>query len=89
MTLWQAIVYGITQGITEFLPISSAAHLRIVAAMMGWEDPARRSPRSSNWRLSSRYCCISGMTYPKSVPPCWRACGGGDHLKVTRLASVG
>ena len=40
MTLWQAIVYGIVQGITEFLPISSAAHLRIVAAVMGWEDPA-------------------------------------------------
>lgn len=39
MTLWQAIVYGIVQGITEFLPISSAAHLRIVAAMMGWTDP--------------------------------------------------
>src|SRR5579863_3693852 len=39
MTLWQAIVYGIVQGITEFLPISSAAHLRIVAAVMGWSDP--------------------------------------------------
>jgi len=39
MTLWQAIVYGIIQGITEFLPISSAAHLRIVAAAMGWTDP--------------------------------------------------
>src|SRR5271170_2184583 len=39
MTLWQAIIYGIVQGITEFLPISSAAHLRIVAAVMGWTDP--------------------------------------------------
>jgi undecaprenyl-diphosphatase len=39
MTLWQAIVYGIVQGITEFLPISSAAHLRIVAVVMGWTDP--------------------------------------------------
>ena len=40
MTLWQAIVYGIVQGITEFLPISSAAHLRIVAAVMGWTTRA-------------------------------------------------
>src|SRR5580704_16844320 len=39
MTLWQAIVYGFVQGITEFLPISSAAHLRIVSAVMGWADP--------------------------------------------------
>jgi undecaprenyl-diphosphatase len=35
----QAIVLGFVQGITEFLPISSTAHLRIVPAMLGWEDP--------------------------------------------------
>ncbi|HUJ72344.1 MAG TPA: undecaprenyl-diphosphatase UppP [Verrucomicrobiae bacterium] len=39
MTLWQAIVYGVVQGLTEFLPISSAAHLRIVAAAFDWPDP--------------------------------------------------
>jgi undecaprenyl-diphosphatase len=39
MTLWQAIVYGVVQGLTEFLPISSAAHLRIVAAVLDWPDP--------------------------------------------------
>src|ERR1700750_1708010 len=35
----QAIVLGIVQGLTEFLPISSSAHLRIVPAFFGWEDP--------------------------------------------------
>ena len=39
MTLAQALVYGVVQGVTEFLPISSNAHLRIVAAVAGWEDP--------------------------------------------------
>jgi undecaprenyl-diphosphatase len=37
--LLQAIVLGIVQGLTEFLPISSSAHQRIIPAMLGWEDP--------------------------------------------------
>jgi undecaprenyl-diphosphatase len=39
MSLIQSIVLGIAQGLTEFLPISSSAHLRIVPAFLGWEDP--------------------------------------------------
>ncbi len=32
-------VLGIVQGITELLPISSTAHMRIVPALLGWRDP--------------------------------------------------
>ena len=39
MNLFQAIIIGIIQGLTEFLPVSSNAHIRIVPALLGWEDP--------------------------------------------------
>ena len=39
MSVLEAIVLGLVQGLTEFLPISSSGHLRIVPALLGWEDP--------------------------------------------------
>jgi undecaprenyl-diphosphatase len=39
MTWYEAIILGIVQGLTEFLPVSSSGHLRIVPALFGWEDP--------------------------------------------------
>ena len=39
MSWFEAIILGVVQGLTEFLPISSTAHLRIVPAFAGWEDP--------------------------------------------------
>ncbi len=35
----EIIVLAIVQGLTEFIPISSTAHLRIVPALLGWKDP--------------------------------------------------
>ena len=34
-----AIILGLVQGITEFLPISSSAHIFIVSQLLGWQDP--------------------------------------------------
>jgi undecaprenyl-diphosphatase len=35
----EAVVLGVVQGLTEFLPVSSTAHVRIVSALAGWDDP--------------------------------------------------
>lgn len=39
MTIFQAIVLGLIQGLTEFLPISSSAHLSLTPILLGWKDP--------------------------------------------------
>lgn len=39
MDLFQSIILGLLQGLTEFLPISSSGHLLIFPAIFGWEDP--------------------------------------------------
>jgi len=38
LTIFQAAVLGLVQGITEFLPVSSTAHLRLVPAVLSWPD---------------------------------------------------
>lgn len=40
MELWQALILGLVQGLTEFIPISSTGHLTIVGRWMGLIDPA-------------------------------------------------
>jgi undecaprenyl-diphosphatase len=39
MSWLEAIVLAVIQGLTEFIPVSSTAHLRIIPALVGWSDP--------------------------------------------------
>ncbi|MFB6518681.1 undecaprenyl-diphosphate phosphatase [Streptomyces sp. NPDC056401] len=39
MSWFESLILGLVQGLTEFLPISSSAHLRLTAVFAGWQDP--------------------------------------------------
>lgn len=39
MSWFESLILGLVQGLTEFLPISSSAHLRLTAAFVSWQDP--------------------------------------------------
>ena len=54
---FKVVILGIVQGITELLPISSTAHLRIVPALLGWQDPG--SAFSAAMQLASLAAVIT------------------------------
>jgi undecaprenyl-diphosphatase len=49
MPVHQAIVLGIVQGLAEFLPISSSAHLILVPWVLGWDDPGLAFDVALHW----------------------------------------
>ena len=49
MPVWQALVYGVVQGLAEFLPISSSAHLALLPWVFGWEDPGLAFDVALHW----------------------------------------
>ena len=49
MTLFQAAVFGVIQGLTEFLPVSSSAHLVLLPWFVGWEDPGLAFDVALHW----------------------------------------
>ncbi len=68
---WKIIVLGIVQGITELLPISSTAHLRIIPSLLGWPDPG--SAFSAAMQLASLLAVVTFL--------------GPDILSITRRAA--
>ena len=54
MSFLHVLLLGLVQGVTEFLPISSTAHLRVVPALLGQPDPGRGADRGAAAGLAGR-----------------------------------
>lgn len=83
----QVAVLGVVQGITELLPISSTAHMRVVPALLGWQDPgsafsaamqlaALAAVLSYFWPDVSQLgtCSVRAVVRRDFADPYWRLC---------------
>src|SRR5256885_14029263 len=93
MPVWQAVVYGVVQGLAEFLPISSSGHLALVPWLFGWEDPGLSFDVALHWGTLAAVLAVfwrdwirlisAGVAKPGSPPP-RRALLGPRHFAPAR-----
>lgn len=60
MSILHAIVLGITQGLSEFLPISSSGHLRLVPWLFGWDDFAGNEGLEKTFDVALHFGTLAG-----------------------------
>ena len=63
MEIFQAIILGIVQGFTEFLPISSSAHLYLAPRFLRWEDPGLAFDVALHWGTLLAVLAFFGKDY--------------------------
>lgn len=85
----QMAVLGVVQGITELLPISSTAHMRVVPALLGWRDPG--SAFSALMQLAALGAIVSYFwrDIVGLFTGTWRAVAKGETRSVEFLHAVG
>jgi undecaprenyl-diphosphatase len=85
MPFLHALVYGALQGLTEFLPVSSSAHLVLLPVFTGWEDPGLAFDVALHWGtlvavalyfrsdvvtlIRDALRCLSGVHTPQTLLP--------------------
>src|SRR3989442_2248970 len=68
MPVWQAVVYGVVQGLAEFLPISSSAHLTLLPWALGWEDPGLAVDVALHWGALAAVLAIFWKDWIRLLP---------------------
>ena len=54
MQLWQSVLLGLVEGLTEFLPVSSTAHLLLTQRILGMQGEAANAARTAQGSASGR-----------------------------------
>jgi undecaprenyl-diphosphatase len=88
MTILESLVLGAVQGLTEFLPVSSTAHLRLVPALLGWPDPGAALSAVLQCGTLAAVCAAMRQDIGRLATGLWRGVRSGRPLAVadSRLA---
>lgn len=79
MTWWEAVVLGLVQGLTEFLPISSSAHLRVVGELLpGVGDPGAAFTAITQIGTETAVVIYFRRDIARIIAAWWRALRGHD-----------
>lgn len=94
MSILEAVVLGVVQGLTEFLPVSSTAHLRIVPAVFGWNDPGAAFSAVLQTGTLAAICLAMRRDIADLTAGCLRALRSGRPLgtpesRLTALIAAG
>ena len=88
MALWFAAVLGLLQGLTEFIPVSSTAHLRIAPALFGQPDPG--APFTAVIQLGTLIAVIAYFAKDlAALPAAMVRHGGSFESKLPWLLAIG
>jgi undecaprenyl-diphosphatase len=78
VSAWEAIILGLVQGLTEFLPISSSAHLRIVGELIGTSDPGAAFTAITQIGTETAVVLYYRRTIRDILVDWWKALRGDD-----------